>query len=319
MYAFRFDVNIMIKAELLACAVAIARDEESFIDEWIIYHLSIGINYIYIYDDSPSGKLAEFLAPHFPSVVVIPWYGRHQQMEGRNRQTKAYMDAVKHHIEKYEWVAFIDIDEYIVLRDCENLGQYLGQFGTAAAISLNWHQFGHNGFFDNPRGLITQSLTRRRIEPSEKHKSITRTSAITGVTSPHSCDLAPGSLWVDGNGRHYSREIYPGLTAKAHINHYRCRSFFNWMQRAHRGDCITDQALHMFNGTFWSGSEQNCKVQLMHSFELLKRFITEISHLDNEHVDEYMARFADKIRVRWDEIQLKREERAARFIQSLGQ
>ena len=41
--------------------VAIARDEKSFIDEWLLYHHLIGVDHFLVYDDDPNPGLKEFL------------------------------------------------------------------------------------------------------------------------------------------------------------------------------------------------------------------------------------------------------------------
>jgi hypothetical protein len=86
-------------------------------------------------------------------------------------------------------------------------------------LCSSWHVFGHNGYFHNPRGLITASLTRRRACLSRQGKSINRLSAVEAIPSAHLCTLKAGFAAYDANHRIYSPDIYEGKTDAAHINH----------------------------------------------------------------------------------------------------
>ncbi len=135
-----------------------------------------------------------------------------------------------------KWVSYIDGDEFIVLGKHPTIQAFLADLTDMEAVSLNWHCFGNNGFVRDPTDLVISSLTRRALRPSPRHKSITQVKAIAGIESAHSCVLAPGSRWVDVNGRTFSDDLYPGKTDLAHVNHYMCRSFLRWMDKPGRGD-----------------------------------------------------------------------------------
>lgn len=222
------------------CIVAILKGEEPFLDEWLLYHKMLGVDHFYLYDDDEASPLTEFLAPHQGYVTIIPWHGKAYALPGRDRQTKAYWHAVQHYAFAYEWVAIIDGDEFIVLRQHADIKDFLGSFPDAGAISLHWHVFGHNGYYEDPPGLVTASLTRRMFLPNPNVKTITRTTCISTITTAHFCRMKFGYR-VDANGRFYTDNIYPGKTDVAHINHYQCRSFTRWMDRVTRGvPCIDD-------------------------------------------------------------------------------
>jgi hypothetical protein len=266
------------------CLVAILCDEEKFIDEWLVYHRLLGIDHFFLYDDDPSLSLAQFLKPHADQVTVIPWYNRHHSYAGRNRQTKAYLHAVKEFSHEFEWVTFIDGDEFIVLRRHNTIREFLADYEAFSSISLNWHVFGHNGYFDDPPGLITELLVRRKAAPSRHVKSITRTQAIADIQSAHFCKLKSGRMG-DANKRIFRDALYEGKTNIAHINHYQCRSFTRWMSRTKRG-CVTIDPLNpASDDNQWRIDEQAC----------LKQFVTTIALDKNELIDEYMKKYTGQI------------------------
>lgn len=262
------------------CVVAILKGEEPFLDEWILYHRMLGVDHFFLYDDDEAAPLKDFLTPHSEYVTVIPWYGRADALPGRDRQTKAYCHALQHNASAYEWMAIIDGDEFIVLRKHTDLKQFLNDFPTAGAISLHWHVFGHNGYYDDPTGLITASLTRRMYLPNRNVKSITRTSSIDEITSAHFCHINQGAR-VDANNREYKEAMYPGKTDIAHINHYQCRSFTRWMDRVTRGVPCIDDVHNVEPEQKWRTDKELC----------LRAFVSTVALNKNEYVDEYMLRF----------------------------
>lgn len=242
------------------CVVAILRGELPFVHEWLAYHRILGVDHFILYDDDPSLPLKACLEPHGACVTIVDWHGTSSPLPGRNRQTKAYLDALPRMSSRYEWVSYLDGDEFIALRKHSSVQALLADFTDAEAVSLNWHCFGNNGHFRDPSDLVISSLTRRANRPSPRHKSITRVNAIADIQSAHSCVLRPGSRWVDANGRPYSDDIYPGKTDVAHVNHYMCRSFLRWMDRPRRGDVGYDERTGMSMGdeNRWKLSRAGC-------------------------------------------------------------
>jgi hypothetical protein len=267
----------------LVCVVAILKAEEPFINEWIAYHRIIGVDHFFLYDNDPSLPLKHLLKGHAEYVTVVDWPGEHEELPGRNKQTKAYTDSLRRI--NHRWVAFIDGDEFIVLRKHPNLKEFLVQFEHAGAVLLTWHLFGNNGYYANPKGLITASLTRRRREPGRMPKSINKVKAILSIENAHTCRLKRGFKAVDANKRRYSEILYPGKTEVAHINHYMCRSFENWMNRVERGGAAYSKENYPKNKDHrWRFERELCESKF---YELEKQ--------TNELIDEFMLKYSEAI------------------------
>jgi hypothetical protein len=277
------------------CLAAILREEESFLDEWLVYHKMIGIDHFFLYDDAPGLPLQKLLQPHADYITVIPWYNMHADRPGVNRQTKAYVHAVTEYGAGFNWITFIDGDEFIVLRKHETINEFLADFPDAVSISLRWHVFGHNGYYDDPPGLITASLIRRKRMPDYNVKSITRPEAIIDVQSAHTCVLKYAG-WVDANNREYEREGYEGISEVAHINHYQCRSFKRWMQRTKRGDVYADSVEKVPESHLYRLNEDSC----------LKTFVATMSLDKNEMTDTYMQKYTPAILYRLMKMGIKK-------------
>jgi len=266
------------------CIIAILKDEDPFVEEWIAYHRLLGVNHFYLYDNDPRQPLRGILAAHREYVTVVEWLVDHDdtRYQGRTKQLKAYRHGLEHFAVNHEWVAFIDGDEFITLEEHHDLQAFLGEFARYDSIALNWHVFGHNGYYDDPPGLIIQFLTRRMKEPRAMVKSISRTLSIASIDNPHLCRLKWGRRRVDANKRVYREAVYPGKTRVAHINHYQCRSFANWMRKPERGEVGTfaeDKA------NAWRFSPEGC----------LRQFVCQIALDKNEYVDTSMLQYVDRV------------------------
>jgi hypothetical protein len=267
------------------CIVAILRDENRFLHEWLAYHRLLGVDHFFLYDDDPDLPVRDFVKAHAEYVTVIDWFGKSTTLPGRSQQTKAYTDSLSRITSGYRWVAFIDVDEFIVLGKHKSLKTFLREFGPFGAVSLHWHLFGHNGYYDDPPGLVTASLTRRMREPGRMTKTISKTEAIAEITSAHFCYLKEGYWRVDANKKPFRDSLYPGKTRVARVNHYHCRSFRTHIKRVQRGD-VTYTLSDAPPDHRWRLDEEQCL-----------RYFVEITAKDkNEFVDENMLKYEKAIK-----------------------
>jgi hypothetical protein len=188
--------------------------------------------------------------------------------------------------DKFDWVCFLDIDEFIGLRRHSDVKAYLSDFPDAAAVSLFWRMFGHNGHFHDPTHLVTTSLTRRRRQSGRQYKTFTRPAYIQSIESAHYCSLRPGSHRLDANGNPFhdgayesdeNGEIYP-----AYVNHYYCRSFSRWMDRPRRGTVAEDRKS---SSERWKQEPERC----------LRAFVETVALDFNEYHDDSLARYEQQI------------------------
>ena len=158
------------------CLVAILKDEDRFVEEWVAYHRLLGVDHFYLYDNDPRQPLSDILTLHRDYVTVRTWLIDHDdhRYPGRTKQLKAYIHCLGHDAARYDWVTFIDCDEFIALEEHRDLKAFLGEFKGSDSIALNWHVFGHNGYYEDPPGLVIKSLTRRMMEPRAMTKSVSR-------------------------------------------------------------------------------------------------------------------------------------------------
>ena len=101
----------------------IVKYEERYIDEWIKYHLLLGFDHIYIYDNSDNKSLINYYQTQNTSISKL--YNDKISIKhypGYRKQVIAYNDCFNRNKKDNSlWTAFFDIDEFIVLKQHSNI------------------------------------------------------------------------------------------------------------------------------------------------------------------------------------------------------
>lgn len=105
---------------------AIAKHELPYIEEWFKYHKGIGVEHFYIYDNSENKELSKFQSP----TVSISY------VTGGRMQPYAYRDCLKIYRYNTRWLAFIDIDEFIVPIKIDSLKDFLIPYEKYSAVAV---------------------------------------------------------------------------------------------------------------------------------------------------------------------------------------
>lgn len=143
--------------------------------EWLNFHRYIGFDHAFIYcnDDDPA-ELYEVLIP-FVDSGFIHFY--HHPIQGQ--QGSMFTHFMRNHSRECEWFAFVDMDEFILLRHYDNIANFLDSFEIAPdAVHFNTLNAGHNGHVTRPRGSVIENYTMRSKTVEGFTKCIARRSAI---------------------------------------------------------------------------------------------------------------------------------------------
>lgn len=126
--------------------VAIAKCENHYIKEWVEYHHRIGIDKIFLFDNNEINgeKFEDVINDYINSnfVEIINKRGIHPEI-GKNIQSQFSREGYKLAQQEYDWIAIIDIDEYITFNSCENIKDFLSdpKFNDCDAVRLCWKLF----------------------------------------------------------------------------------------------------------------------------------------------------------------------------------
>lgn len=128
-----------------SAAVLFVKNEFSDIIGWLFWYINLGFDKIVVYDDHSDDGTFEILNSlkcHYNIEVHrtnLDQYGTFYW-----RQRDAYMTTAYRLREEYDWVIFLDGDEYLFLENYTKVNDFLENFADADAIAINWCIFGNS-------------------------------------------------------------------------------------------------------------------------------------------------------------------------------
>lgn len=171
---------------------AIACNESDYLEEWITYHLNLGFDHIFIYDNNNPD---DYSVPRFCSTR--PWKEQVTVMDYRGRlaaQLTAYNDCYTSHSKEFDWIAFIDMDEFITFgaeSTYTHINHYLDSIRNFDVVAINWMFYGDNEEVNFKKGSVIQRFPKPITDSVQnKHvKVIVRTQMnIKFKQNPHCVD-----------------------------------------------------------------------------------------------------------------------------------
>lgn len=213
---------------------AIAKNEGPYFREWIEWHLAQGVEKFYIYDNESTDGTREVLQPYIERGVVD-----YQYWPGYRRQLAAYDDCMDRHRFAARWIAFIDLDEFIVPLQDASIPAFLQRFEPYAAVEVNWLIYGSGGQKEkSPAPVMTRF--RRHSDPQHRlnrHvKSIVNPRRVCTMTGCHEAARLSGQA-ADSHGCPITvnfKERTPQQDV-IRINHYAVRSLEEFREKQARG------------------------------------------------------------------------------------
>ena len=135
-------------------AVAVAKNEENYIEEWIEYNLKLGFDKIYVYLNNWNWHVPQ---KYYGMVETKYWNRRFDPAVGGHMlQAEVYNNFIETQFKNWDFAAFIDIDEFICLKKDANIAEFCRRYKDTDAIALHWRCFGDSGIkkFDGQYSVI---------------------------------------------------------------------------------------------------------------------------------------------------------------------
>jgi hypothetical protein len=206
------------------------KDAEAYFEEWVDFHLAMEFSNIYIYDDSPTFELENWYRNtrnhHIYSRVEITHYNRtldevedskrtssSSSDDGKIIQNFVYRDCVDRFGlagPKHDYFAFIDDDEFLVLKTEKYSGilgvlqDYLVPYG--GALTVNWMLVGSANKAVYSPLPVTKRFQYRDNKTTSVIKSIVKASDYVAHRNPHAV-----AVHYNGDNEHnIHTTAYPG-------------------------------------------------------------------------------------------------------------
>lgn len=229
----------MGRDEMKIAACVVFKNEDRALAEWLVYQDVIGFDTVIAYDDGStddSRHVCESVA-RIQDIRLAPWV----RTLGLG-QMDVYRAAMRDFGPEFDWIAFIDSDEFIVPGDGLPIRRLLSTIGDHDCVAINWAMFGSSGHeVRPPDDLVITAFTQRShadFNPNRHVKSILRTKSYVDCVNPHHFKVAGSTVHPDGQEAVWES---PGITLAVpnyslmHINHYFTRSRADFSDKIRRG------------------------------------------------------------------------------------
>jgi len=159
------------------------------------------ISHVYIYDNKDNFELNGWLdrRPRLTNKVTIHHY------PGEMQQSPAYRDCGVRYATNHQWVAYFDVDEYLVIREYTNVIEFLLRYAPIdGQLSLNQERMSSYSSDDkgerSSMNYYTPQPVTKRFQ--ESHDIFRAVKSIVNVKSIANADHHPhfASIQIDTSG-----------------------------------------------------------------------------------------------------------------------
>ena len=217
---------------------AIAKNEGPYFKEWIEWHKKMGVDKFYIYDNESTDQTKEVLTPYIESGLVEYIY-----YPGSKKQLAAYDDCIEKHRLDTRWLAYIDLDEFLVPKKDKTVALFLKRMEHFSTIEVNWLIYGSSGAKTKEPGDIMKRFYKHS-KPEDKVnqyiKSIFNPKDVCCVVGCHEVARISGCAATPDGKKikiHY-RDRKPQQEILC-INHYAIKSYEEFLNKRARGRART--------------------------------------------------------------------------------
>lgn len=235
--------------------VFILKENILFLEEWIKYHIHIGFDNFYLYDNTGSKyqdihngdiiemnktnkyginydkyiddeqiekKFKDILNKYKNNIIYIKWQPKNENGEIEY----GYGKSINHYIKKYkkdnEWTAFIDMDEFIYMKNRESIKDFINEKKNYNKIIMNMKNFDDRFLHVNKSIFdIDNSIKHQDIFIGWGNKNICRNS---DLAHPNSDSMH--NIKVNNEKQYNSKNI-----DEIRFNHYNVnKKKLEWMK-----------------------------------------------------------------------------------------
>ena len=240
-----------LKGYLAACLII--RDDPDF-PEWLSYHRRLGVEAFYIFDHNSTTPLQQLM----PDDSLKRGDVRYQYINDfPDADDTCPQMAVFHEClqiaQHHPWVAFIDVDEYIVPSPgMQYIPDFLRRAEGHCALTLNWRVLGSSNHTRRPLGGVLENYTKcttRDNHLSWWTKVVANPKLVidfmyvenSDLQGPHKVACRNDTTMVDEAMQPYNVTVYqPVLTERLSLYHFMIRSREDYAIQMARGSSSGD-------------------------------------------------------------------------------
>lgn len=223
---------------------AIVKNEHRYLEEWTQYNLDVGFDEVWIGEDYTSDS-HKSITDKFDSnkvhlVKVEDYLPKDNNRNKCSDQIQYYDAFLQKHRNDFDWIAFFDIDEFLVLEK-ESLKDFLNDYKDYEGVVLAWKYYTASGKLTPPEEGVVKGYT---IVDTQLHgdcqvKTIVNTHIIDKVIYMHSSNYNCVNVFKEYDFKKHlqgCKYAQPKYWHRAWINHYFTKSWQEWVERMIRGN-----------------------------------------------------------------------------------
>ena len=139
------------KYYLTVCGIF--KNEAKNMKEWLEYHLLIGVEHFYLYNNFSNDNYLEVLNPYIEKGIVTL-----EEWPIEQGQLSAYQDCYEKNRNESQWICFLDLDEFICPYKEDNIIEFLKKYERYPSIVIYWKMFGTSGKVKKKKKLVIEEF-----------------------------------------------------------------------------------------------------------------------------------------------------------------
>jgi len=162
----RPNSNVKLTKKYKLTIMAIFKNEEKYMEEWLLHHINQGFDQIFLYCNDPNINKYPCLFDEKYSnyITLIDWTNKINN--GVNTiQRQAYTHCTKTYSKYCHFLMMIDLDEFIhSYKDFKTVNDYIdslyNNWSNIKSFKIQRYDFGSNGHISKPDGLLIDNYTK---------------------------------------------------------------------------------------------------------------------------------------------------------------
>lgn len=226
----------------LSAAICI-KDEGSYMQEWVEYHLLQGVEHFYIYNNNGTDNTREILDPYIQKGLIT-WI----DFPGKSMQKVIYNDAIQKFKNETRWMTFIDADEFVFpMKKNMTFAKFLKNYEEFSQLLMHWCIFGSSGHIKRTKGLVIERFKMHQKGALRTPKSVFNPRAV--IFADVHTSLVFGKT-VNENKKVFRRQKSScPVASQIRVNHYVIKSWEEYQNKRKRGDVLYSGS-HLNDGYF---------------------------------------------------------------------
>eukprot|EP00892_Ulva_mutabilis_P000948 jgi/Ulvmu1/10854/UM007_0028.1 len=190
--------NSTLWSNSVAICATMKEENSTDVREWLLYYRWLGVEHVYLTEN------AEEPTPHLRAEVddfVQSGFLTYRTEARPRTQMKVYYECMHNNHAKYNWLAFFDLDEFLILRPGEEqrLPDFLDAYKQYPGLSVHWVLVGPSGRHTRPpAGGVLQHYLQCAGTGNYVIKTIANTFFLANIaTHPHNFEFRDRQPSVD--------------------------------------------------------------------------------------------------------------------------